>query len=127
MAGRGRLTTHVLDLSRGRPAEGVAVTLYKLNDGGLMNSGGSSGGARQLLREAVTNSDGRLDEPLLTGESMEAGLYELEFDVGSYFGQEASGGFLELVPVRFRIAGPDEHVHVPLLAAPGGYSTYRGS
>jgi len=101
------LTTHVLDLARGRPAAGVAITL--LRDGAV-------------VAEAVTNADGRTDAPLLA--ELEAGEYELRFAVGDYFGE---AGFLDVVPVRFGVVDPDAHLHVPLLVAPGGYSTYRGS
>ena len=116
----GRLTTHVLDIMRGRPAAGMRIGLYRLDDGGS--------GTRVRLREARTNADGRTDEPLLAGAAFEAGCYELVFHAGEYF--RAAGadiGFLDEVPVRFRIADPAAHYHVPLLAAPGGYSTYRGS
>jgi 5-hydroxyisourate hydrolase len=102
------LTTHVLDIARGRPAAGVAIEL--LRDG-------------ETLASAVTNADGRTDAPLL--DRLEAGTYELRFAVGDYFGGEP--GFLDVVPVRFRITDRDAHHHVPLLVAPGGYSTYRGS
>jgi len=114
----GRLTTHVLDLHRGRPAAGMRIKLYRMVEGG----------ARELVREMSTNADGRTDEPLLAGEKMRAGLYELLFYAGDYFRETAAdAGFLAEVPVRFRIADPGAHYHVPLLAAPGGYSTYRGS
>jgi 5-hydroxyisourate hydrolase len=92
----------------------------------------SEGGSR-LLKTLPTNVDGRMDEALLEGEELQAGTYELVFEVGNYFAKaggaagEMHCGFLGQVPVRFRIDDPDEHVHVPLLAAPGGYSTYRGS
>lgn len=119
----GRLTTHVLDISRGRPAAGVRLQLFARDAEG--------GGV--LLREARTNEDGRVDEPLLKDEDFREGLYEIVFWVGEYFasltGGEGSGkaGFLEQVPVRFRVTDRAEHYHVPLLVAPGGYSTYRGS
>lgn len=126
----GRLTTHVLDLSRGIPAAGIALQLWKLD----------SAGGRQLLRGAVTNSDGRLDAPLLAGTELESGCYELLFMAGQYFRSsspgdrdkgnsagEPGGFFLEEIPVRFTIADHSAHYHVPLLVAPGGYSTYRGS
>jgi 5-hydroxyisourate hydrolase len=100
------LTTHVLDLAAGRPAAGVAITL--LRDGAE-------------VARAVTNADGRTGAPLL--ETLEAGEYELRFAVGDYFGP----GFLDVVPVQFTVVDPSEHHHVPLLVAPGGYSTYRGS
>ncbi len=111
----GRLTTHVLDISRGCPAAGMRVQLFVRNE-----RGGSV-----LLRDERTNGDGRLDRPLLADSDMQKGGYELVFWVGEYF----AGGsdFLDQVPVRFRITDPGAHYHVPLLAAPGGYSTYRGS
>ena len=102
------LTTHVLDVARGRPAAGVAITLLR-------------GG--EVVARAVTNADGRTSRPLL--ETLEAGEYELRFAVGDYFGGDER--FLDVVPVRFGVADPDAHHHVPLLVAPGGYSTYRGS
>ncbi|GIO10824.1 5-hydroxyisourate hydrolase 2 [Cohnella xylanilytica] len=113
---RGRLTTHVLDVALGAPAAGLRVQLWRIRDDG-----------RELLKEAFTNEDGRLAEPLLSGEAMETGQYELLFDVGDYYRGSASVAFLEWVPVRFHMADPDSHYHVPLLVAPGGYSTYRGS
>jgi 5-hydroxyisourate hydrolase len=100
------LTTHVLDISRGRPAAGVAIELAR-------------GGA--VLTTAVTGSDGRA----AVLDALETGVYELRFAVGDYFGGEP--GFLDVVPVRFRVTDPGLHHHVPLLVAPGGYSTYRGS
>ena len=102
------LTTHVLDIARGRPAAGVAIELLRGGD---------------VVASAVTNADGRTDGPLL--ETLEAGEYELRFAVGDYFG--ADERFLDVVPVRFHVRDPAEHHHVPLLVAPGGYSTYRGS
>jgi 5-hydroxyisourate hydrolase len=100
------LTTHVLDISRGLPAAGVAIELAR-------------GGA--VVATVVTGADGRA--AVLDG--LEAGEYELRFAVGDYFGGEP--GFLDVVPVRFRVTDPGTHHHVPLLVAPGGYSTYRGS
>jgi 5-hydroxyisourate hydrolase len=111
------LTTHVLDTSREGPAEGVGVTLYRLEDGD-----------REVVTTATTNHDGRVDEPLLDADGIEAGTFELVFDVGSYYGDGADGStFLDEVPVRFLIDDPTEHYHVPLLLSPGGYTTYRGS
>ena len=104
------LTTHVLDLAAGRPAAGVAITL--LREG-------------EVVARAVTNGDGRTDAPLL--DALEAGVYELRFAVGDYFGDAAEPPFLDVVPVRFGVSEPGAHHHVPLLVAPGGYSTYRGS
>ncbi|WP_199617370.1 hydroxyisourate hydrolase [Paenibacillus alkalitolerans] len=118
----GRLTTHVLDVSRGKPAEGMRVQLWRLDDGE----------ASVLVAESLTNCDGRLDRPLLEQQTMEAGTYQLLFFAGDYFARcrheaEPPAPFLDIVPVRFTISNPHEHYHVPLLAAPGGYSTYRGS
>lgn len=104
-----RLSTHVLDTSRGRPAAGMTVRLYRDS---------------ALLAEAKTNADGRTAEPLLAGDSIPTGTYELIFSVGAYFG---SSPFLEDVVVRFRIADAAGNYHVPLLVSPYGYTTYRGS
>ena len=114
----GRLTTHVLDTARGRPGAGIAVRLYALD------------GERTLLASAVTNTDGRTDQPLLDASAFRAGRYELEFSVGPYFA--ASGAvtadppFLDDVVIRVQLAD-GEHYHVPLLVSPWSYSTYRGS
>ncbi|WP_248925817.1 hydroxyisourate hydrolase [Paenibacillus hamazuiensis] len=117
----GRLTTHVLDLSAGGPAPGMRLQLLHLE----------KAGRRTLMREEVTGGDGRLKGPLLESEEMAAGEYELVFYVADYFRSRgvrlAEPPFLDQVPIRFVIADPTEHYHVPLLVAPGGYSTYRGS
>ncbi|MEA2979394.1 MAG: 2-oxo-4-hydroxy-4-carboxy-5-ureidoimidazoline decarboxylase [Alphaproteobacteria bacterium] len=109
----GRLSTHVLDTVNGRPAPGVKVTLHEV---GLS--------ARALLKDAVTNADGRTDAPLISGEPLRIGTYELTFHMGDYFG---ASGFLDIVPIRFSIAEPEGHYHVPLLVTPWSYTTYRGS
>ena len=105
----GRLTTHVLDTARGRPAAGIPIELARLH-----------GDRREVLAVTTTNADGRTDAPLL--EDPEAGTYELTFDVGEHFDE----GFLDRVPVRFTITA-GAHYHVPLLVSPWSYSTYRGS
>ncbi|GAB7011699.1 hydroxyisourate hydrolase [Halorubrum trueperi] len=111
------LTTHVLDTSREGPAEGVEVTLFRLKEGD-----------RERVTSAVTNHDGRVDEPLLDAEEIEAGTFELVFDVGTYYREgPTESTFLDEVPVRFLIDDPSEHYHVPLLLSPGSYTTYRGS
>ena len=118
----GRLTTHVLDTAQGRPAAGMAVELWRL---------GAGGAGPELLKTARTNADGRADAPLLAGEELAAGTYELVFAVGDYFAAQpvpaAEPPFLDRVPVRFGIADPHAHYHVPLLVSPWAYSTYRGS
>lgn len=116
----GRLTTHVLDTARGRPAAGLTVELVRVD-----------GTEETLVRRGTTNADGRLDQPLLAGSQMAAGLWRLSFSAGEYF--LASGhaltapAFLDVVPIRFAIDNPEQHYHVPLLLTPWSYSTYRGS
>lgn len=117
----GKLTTHVLDTALGKPAAGVAIELYALE-----------GGVHRRLCSAVTNADGRCDRPLLEGEAFKAGTYELQFRMGEYFRRTdgtniASVPFVDTVPIRFGIADPDSHYHVPLLVSPWSWSTYRGS
>lgn len=116
----GRLSTHVLDTANGRPARGVAVELFAL--------GGEN---RRLMAAAVTNADGRTDAPLMAGDIFRTGVYELVFHIGDYFRAQgtliADLPFLDIVPIRFSIAEPDGHYHVPLLVSPWSYSTYRGS
>jgi 5-hydroxyisourate hydrolase len=114
----GFLTTHVLDTAHGRPAAGIEMDLYRID-----------GEERKLLKNVKTNTDGRTDEPLIPENEFERGTYEIVFHVGKYFGRTEipDPPFLDRVPVRFGIADPDEHYHVPLLASPWSYSTYRGS
>lgn len=117
----GWLTTHVLDTANGIPAAGVGIELWRLMDGG----------ERTRLTTTRTNADGRTSAPLLEGDEMIAGVYELIFEVGVYFAERhAPSGpppFLDRVPVRFGIADPSTHYHVPLLVSPWAYNTYRGS
>ena len=109
----GRLTTHVLDTAQGRPGAGIQVELFVLE-----------GAARKPLKSVRTNADGRTEGALLEGDALRTGTYELVFHVGAYFNGQ---GFLEAVPVRFRIADASQHYHVPLLCSPWSYTTYRGS
>ena len=115
----GQLTTHVLDTSAGRPGGGIVWTLYRLQ------------GEHHKLCSGVTNDDGRNDGPILSGEEFGSGTYELHFEVGDYFRQNAvelaCPAFLDTVVIRFGIDDESEHYHVPLLVSPYGYSTYRGS
>ncbi len=115
------LTTHVLDTVHGRPAAGMRVKLSRLDP---------ASGERQEIKAVRTNENGRTDAPLLTADELASGVYEIVFDVGEYFGG-APGipdpPFLDLVPVRFGVAEPSAHYHVPLLTSPWSYSTYRGS
>lgn len=115
----GYLTTHVLDTAHGCPAANVAVELYRIDDAG-----------RAPIASGVTNQDGRTDRPILAPGAMSRGTYELVFRIGEYFARRGGGGgepFLDLVPIRFGIDDDGAHYHVPLLVAPFGYSTYRGS
>eukprot|EP01116_Phalansterium_solitarium_P006304 TRINITY_DN18612_c0_g1_i1.p1 TRINITY_DN18612_c0_g1~~TRINITY_DN18612_c0_g1_i1.p1 ORF type:complete len:122 (-),score=56.37 TRINITY_DN18612_c0_g1_i1:124-489(-) len=116
----GRLTTHVLDTVRGKPADGIRIELYRLD-----------AAQRTLLKTVTTNSNGRTDEPLLADGALAAATYELEFFVHDYFTakaiEQASPAFLDVVPLRFTVADSGLHYHVPLLVSPWSYSTYRGS
>ena len=119
----GRLSTHVLDTARGKPAAGVAIRLYRLD-----------GEARRLVAQVVTNADGRSDAPLLAGADLRVGVYELVFAAGAYLRATGQAGdsqaaplFLDEIPIRFGVADANGHYHVPLLISPFAYATYRGS
>jgi 5-hydroxyisourate hydrolase len=125
----GKLSTHVLDTAKGRPAPGLKIELWRIEDN-----------ERELLKEAITNQDGRTERPLLLGDELKPGAYELVFHVGPYFQnlsrrspagggevEATEGAFLQDVPVRFRILNPEENYHIPLLVSPWSYTTYRGS
>jgi 5-hydroxyisourate hydrolase len=116
----GFLTTHVLDTMNGCPAAGMRVALYRI-----------AGDAPQLLRELALDADGRAGGPLLEGEAFQVGRYRLAFEVGAYFRGRGAAlpepEFLDRVPLDFGIADAGSHYHVPLLASPWAYSTYRGS
>ncbi len=117
----GRLSTHVLDTYHGHPAAGVAVELFEI---------GVSGESR-LLSRTTTNADGRTDRPLMVEQPIPISQYELRFAIGDYFKRRGTPlpdpPFLGVVPIRFAVAEPEAHYHVPLLATPWSYSTYRGS
>ena len=116
----GRLSTHVLDTARGYPARNVVIDLHICE-----------GSERRHVKTTVTNADGRTDEPLLCGDRLQKGIYELTFHAGDYF--RGSGAaldeppFLDNIVIRFGVADPAGSYHVPLLLSPYGYSTYRGS
>jgi 5-hydroxyisourate hydrolase len=116
----GRLTTHVLDIATGRPAAGIRIELFRIE-----------GESRCRLADLVANADGRCDTPLMSGDKMRPGHYEIVFHVGAYHARMgdavARDPFLDEVPVRFLLSDPMAHMHVPLLVAPYGYSTYWGS
>ena len=111
-----KLSTHVLDLTSGRPAAGMTIELWR------------RGPVPTLLKTVTTNADGRTDGPLLDAATMAAGDYELVFHVRPYFAARGvESAFLGEVPVRFTISDPTAGYHVPLLVTPWAYSTYRGS
>ncbi|MBN3805079.1 hydroxyisourate hydrolase [Paraburkholderia sp. Ac-20336] len=116
----GKLTTHVLDTANGRPGAGIKVELFAL-----------AGDTRRVLKTTLTNHDGRCDEPLLEGDALVAGEYELVFGAGDYFAslgtQLPEPRFVDRVVLRFGVADTGAHYHVPLLVSPWAYSTYRGS
>jgi 5-hydroxyisourate hydrolase len=120
----GSLTTHVLDTARGVAASGVTIELYRLHGDGTEER-------RERLIRTVTNADGRTDRPALQGVDLRAGRYELVFLVGDYFRRTMTDLpeilFVDRVPIRFGVADPTAHYHVPLLASPWSFSTYRGS
>ena len=115
-----RLSTHVLDTSRGAPASGVRIDVHIVRNG-----------SRHSIVSATTNADGRTDSPLLSADRLETGIYELTFHAGDYFRRSGVAltdpPFLDLVLIRVGIADPAGSYHVPLLLAPYAYSTYRGS
>jgi len=116
----GKLSTHVLDTMHGKPAAGVQLDLYR-----------AQGSDRVLVKQTQTNADGRCDEPLLQGNELEPGRYELVFHVGSYFASKGVAlpdpAFLDQVTINFGVADADQNYHVPLVVTPWSYSTYRGS
>jgi 5-hydroxyisourate hydrolase len=116
----GKLSTHVLDTTQGKPGAGVAIALYAVRDG-----------QRSLLAQAVTNADGRCSAPLLEGDTMQPGCYELVFAAGDYFAAQGvsmpSPRFIDQVTLAFGIADASQNYHVPLVVTPWSYSTYRGS
>jgi 2-oxo-4-hydroxy-4-carboxy-5-ureidoimidazoline decarboxylase len=117
----GRLSTHVLDTHSGRPAAGIKVELVEL----------SALGESRLVTRAITNSDGRTDQPLIHGRPVPIGIYELTFSTADYFAARqvpmTDPPFLDSIPLRFSVSDPEGHLHVPLLVTPWSYATYRGS
>ena len=113
-----KLTTHILDTANGCPAVGVKIEIWWVSQ--VLDD-------RRLIRSIVTNTDGRTDEPLLSGNDFQIGVYELIFDVGPYFKLDSEVVFLDRIPVRFGISDLSKPYHVPLLVSPWAYSTYRGS
>lgn len=119
----GRLTTHVLDTARGCPASGLAINLFYLDT--------DNGDRDGLIISTKTNDDGRCDAPLLDGDALQKGRYQLMFKVAEYLrrcGDDLPDiPFLDDVVINFGVEDPTQHYHVPLLLSAYGYSTYRGS
>ncbi|ABR90011.1 Transthyretin-like protein [Janthinobacterium sp. Marseille] len=117
----GKLSTHVLDITKGKPGAGVKLALYTVD----------AAGNKEILKNAVTNDDGRCDAPLLQGAEMQVGKYELVFAAGDYFAAQGvdlpSPRFVDEVVLAFGIADASQNYHVPLVVSPWAYSTYRGS
>lgn len=116
----GKLTTHVLDTAHGCPAAGLTIELFAID----------SPSQKTLLKTTVTNADGRTNSPLLADAEFKIGVYELVFSAGAYFAQfegDQAVPFLDRIPIQFGISDLTAHYHVPLLASPWAYSTYRGS
>ena len=119
----GRLTTHVLDTARGCPASGLVINLFHVDSG--------TGDQPALIVSTRTNGDGRCDAPLLDGDEMQKGRYQLMFKVAEYLRRSGDNlpeiPFLDDVVINFGVEDPEQHYHVPLLLSAYGYSTYRGS
>jgi 5-hydroxyisourate hydrolase len=116
----GKLTTHVLDTMNGCPAAGMRVALYRVG-----------AGQATLIKQLTLNDDGRADAPLLDGATFTVGTYRLLFEVAAYFRGRGivlpDPPFVDAVPIDFGLSNAQQHYHVPLLASPWAYSTYRGS
>lgn len=110
------ITTHVLDIARGRPAAGVPITLEAKGEDGW-----------RVVGWGATDADGRLRDLLPTDFVLSEGDYRLTFDTGTYFGAAGADGFYTEVVVSFVVRDAASHYHVPLLLSPYGYTTYRGS
>ncbi len=115
----GYLTTHVLNTGQGKPAAGITITAYRIEEG-----------QSKKLAQMVTNDDGRTDQPLLPEGSFPAGSYMLVFQVGTYLAEhfpDLGKPFYDEITVTFQSSDGEAHYHIPLLLSPFGYSTYRGS
>jgi 5-hydroxyisourate hydrolase len=113
----GGISIHAVDVANGRPAQGLTVEIA------------STGSTRRVVGSGALNAHGALDHPVVKGEGIEAGAYEVLFHVGDFLQRQGSAhaGFLEVIVFRFVIARPEEHFHLPLKFTPWGYSIFRGS
>ena len=112
-----RISTHVLDIARGKPAKDMAVRLERRE----------SAGEWRWWHSSQTDADGRCAQLLPEGETLRAGLYRLAFDTASYQVAHETEGFYPVVEITFRVREGESHFHIPLLLSPHGYTTYRGS
>lgn len=110
------ITTHILDVSIGKPAKGVRVTLARVDDS-----------ERTQVASGVTDADGRLKDLVPEAAGPNAGVFELTFETGPYFARHGIRPFHPRVTVTFELTDERQHYHVPLLISPFGYTTYRGS
>ncbi len=110
------ITTHVLDVARGRPASGVPVLLEIRQESGW-----------QELGRARTDADGRARQLLAADSALITGTYRITFAIETYFRTQGIEGFYPEASIVFHVRDADQHYHVPLLLSPYGYSTYRGS
>lgn len=114
---RSPITTHVLDISRGKAADGIPVVLERVSEAEVWLE----------LKRGTTGQDGRIEDLLPPGSQAEPGAYRLTFETGAYFRAQHAECFYPFVTIVFEITRPEEHHHVPLLLSPFGYSTYRGT
>ena len=111
-----QITTHVLDTTRGLPAQNLAIILYA-----------RKGDDWQQLAAGVTNSDGRITNLLAQDQVLAAGVYRMHFATKAYFSANKEQGFYPFVDIVFELDGSASHYHIPLLLTAFSYSTYRGS
>jgi 5-hydroxyisourate hydrolase len=112
-----RISTHVLDIARGKPAEGVPVQLVRQEPSGSWRE----------LESASTDRDGRCAQLLPEGELLRPGVYRLVFRSADYFAAQKIEALYPIVEITFQVRDGESHFHIPLLLSPNGYTTYRGS
>ena len=110
-----QLTTHILDTTKGKPAQGVRISLHQQHEEEWKEIG-----------LGTSNNDGRVIDLLKKDALLALGIYKMRFETGEYFDKQGVQSFYPVVEIIFNISSP-EHYHIPLLISPHGYSTYRGS
>jgi 5-hydroxyisourate hydrolase len=111
------ISTHVLDIAQGQPAQDVPVRLERQE----------AAGRWRLLTSSRTDQDGRCAQLFPENERLTPGVYRLGFDTATYFGARKLDGMYPLVEITFHVRNGEDHFHIPLLLSPNGYTTYRGS